>query len=212
MASRRTEIPPAPILALVVLAMGVLVIAPGALSGAVADAVMPLRFAVPEVALLAPAAIAALAVLAVWAFARAPRTGADRIVATIALAAVPVAYLSSETLKSAFAEERPCQAAAVAAGCPGAGDWSFPSNHSTVAFALAASVALVVSGWVAVTSAVLAVVAASGRVLEGVHYPHDVAAGALVGIACVVLATRVAAAPARRWVGRLAERHRRRKA
>jgi undecaprenyl-diphosphatase len=42
----------------------------------------------------------------------------------------------------------------------------------------------------------LAVAVAAARVAEGVHYPHDVVAGAAVGVAVVVAAVTVLAGPA----------------
>ncbi|GAA2453194.1 phosphatase PAP2 family protein [Agromyces soli] len=104
----------------------------------------------------------------------------------VASAAVPLAYGASEGIKLLVAQGRPCWTSGIAADCPPPGDWSFPSNHATVAFALAAVIALAaerrVTIWLAL---VLAVVAAAARVLEGVHYPHDVAAGALLGVLVV---------------------------
>jgi undecaprenyl-diphosphatase len=59
---------------------------------------------------------------------------------------------------------------------------SFPSGHSTVAFACATAIALAVPRlrWPVF---VLAALIAFSRVYVGVHYPLDVLAGALLGIA-----------------------------
>ncbi|MFD6055607.1 phosphatase PAP2 family protein [Agromyces sp. NPDC060279] len=107
----------------------------------------------------------------------------------VASVAVPFAYAASEGIKLLVAQGRPCWSSGIAADCPPAGDWSFPSNHATVAFALAAVIALAaerrVTIWLAL---VLALVAAAARVLEGVHYAHDVAAGALLGVLVVSMA------------------------
>ncbi len=59
---------------------------------------------------------------------------------------------------------------------------SFPSDHATLAFALAAS--LYFSGekkW-GTAMFVLAAAVALGRVFTGIHFPLDIAAGALLGI------------------------------
>lgn len=112
-----------------------------------------------------------------------------------------VAYLVSETLKVLLAQNRPCQVlpdVEVLATCPGLGDWSLPSNHATIAGALAT--ALVFSAaraWLAFT--VAALVAAS-RVVLGVHYPHDVVTGLLLGAVVVTLTAVVLHTPARRAV------------
>ncbi|WP_156758572.1 phosphatase PAP2 family protein [Actinokineospora pegani] len=99
-------------------------------------------------------------------------------------AAVVVAYLVSEVVKVLWRQDRPCRTAPSLIECPEVGDWSFPSNHATVA--AAAAVALLWSGWRwGAAGAVLAVVAASSRVLVGVHHVHDVVAGMALGAAVV---------------------------
>ncbi|WDT91673.1 phosphatase PAP2 family protein [Streptomyces sp. SCSIO-PteL053] len=123
-----------------------------------------------------------------------------------------VAYAVSEALKLAVDEERPCRAldgAEAVAACPEPGDWSFPSNHATLAAALAVGLAVRRPRLAAVTLPV-AVAAALLRVLVGVHYPHDVIAGALLGGAVVASVLLVLVRPAGllasallgRWWGR----------
>ena len=105
----------------------------------------------------------------------------------LALAApfgVVAAYLVSEVSKTFIEEERPCRAVQGAvhiAACPSSGDWSFPSNHATIA---AASAAVIVVAWRSTAALVLplAVLMAFSRVFVGVHYPHDVAAGFVLGV------------------------------
>lgn len=98
--------------------------------------------------------------------------------------AVVAAYLVSEVSKDVIREERPCRAVAGAvhiAACPAPGDWSFPSNHAAIA---AGSAAAIVVAWRAMAPLVLplAGLMAFSRVFVGVHYPHDVAVGFLVGV------------------------------
>jgi undecaprenyl-diphosphatase len=62
-----------------------------------------------------------------------------------------------------------------------AGGDSFPSKHTTIAFALAMAVFLYHRRFGAVLL-VLAVLVGLSRIFVGVHYPLDVLAGALVGI------------------------------
>ncbi|MBM9620137.1 phosphatase PAP2 family protein [Streptomyces zhihengii] len=124
----------------------------------------------------------ALYVVAWW---RA-RTGSARSIALAVLAplATAVGYVVSESLKSVVDEERPCrtvtEAVASVSACPPYGDWSFPSNHSAIAGAAALALALAWPriGWLTVPMAVLM---AFSRVFVGVHYPHDVAAGLVLG-------------------------------
>lgn len=118
-----------------------------------------------------------------------------------------VAYATSELVKAIVTEERPCRVVDVAAvlPCPAAGDWSWPSNHSTIAGALAVACVLVAPRlWPVAVPLALAV--AGARVAAGVHYVHDVASGLALAVlvtcsvtAVVVrLATHLGAAPAAR--------------
>ncbi|MFI6644511.1 phosphatase PAP2 family protein [Streptomyces sp. NPDC050504] len=123
------------------------------------------------------------------------RGGDARAMALAALAPLltAVAYVGSEALKSVVDEDRPCRAVADAAAplvaCPPVGDWSFPSNHATIAGAAAVALLLVRPrlGWLTVPMALLM---GFSRVFVGVHYPHDVAVGLAFG--AVVAAVGVA--------------------
>ncbi|AQS68309.1 phosphatase PAP2 family protein [Streptomyces pactum] len=122
-------------------------------------------------------------------------------IAALAPLATVVAYVCSELLKSGFTQDRPCRAVAAAApslaGCPPPGDWSFPSNHATIAGASAVALALVRRAVVWLT-APLALLMAFSRVFVGVHYPHDVAAGLLLGTVVAAAAVRLGRRPATR--------------
>jgi undecaprenyl-diphosphatase len=136
-----------------------------------------------------------------------------RALALAAPVAVVCAYASSEGLKTLIAEDRPCRSPAdlviVAGHCPPAGDWSFPSNHATIAGALAAT-ALLLHRRIGLVAVPLAVLAAFSRTFVGVHYPHDVAVGLLLGALVGTLLTPVLARPVadvlRRRVRRAATR------
>lgn len=125
-------------------------------------------------------------------------------VAVVGPLATAVAYVGSELFKSAVQEERPCRAVAGAAvslaACPPVGDWSFPSNHSTIAGAAAIALAL---AWrkIAFLTIPLALFAAFSRVFVGVHYPHDVAVGLLLGGLVSALVVLALARPARALIG-----------
>ncbi|MGW6600987.1 phosphatase PAP2 family protein [Streptomyces sp. NPDC055036] len=134
--------------------------------------------------------------IAVWWCARpaGPRAVAVAVLAPLATA---VAYVCSELTKSALTEERPCRAVAGAGAslipCPPVGDWSFPSNHATIAGA--AAITLVLARPVlACLTVPMALLMAFSRVFVGVHYPHDVAVGLVFG---GVVATFVVLAAAR---------------
>ncbi|MEY9944112.1 phosphatase PAP2 family protein [Kitasatospora sp. GAS1066B] len=125
------------------------------------------------------------AVFMIWGWWQARR--ADSVVMARVLASpliVVAVYVVNSILKSLVHEVRPCQqlpSTVTVETCPGVGDWSFPSNHSVIAFA--AAVALFFAyrrlGAIALVAAVLM---AASRVWIGVHYPHDVVVGSLVGI------------------------------
>lgn len=149
---------------------------------------------------------------------RARRGGPAAVATTLAAGAgAVVAYGASEVVKSLVRQPRGCWELVEVAHCPAAGDWSFPSNHTAIAFALATAVVLAggpavrapgavparhayrapvhdVALWV-VLPVVLAVLVASARVAQGVHLPHDVVAGAAVGVAVVVATVTVLAGP-----------------
>ncbi|NIP32410.1 phosphatase PAP2 family protein [Candidatus Saccharibacteria bacterium] len=66
---------------------------------------------------------------------------------------------------------------------------SFPSEHTTIAFAIALAVFLTYKKFGTILLVLAAIVGIS-RVYVGVHYPLDVAAGALVGIAMAYLTVK----------------------
>ncbi|MFJ6196698.1 phosphatase PAP2 family protein [Micromonospora sp. NPDC092111] len=119
-----------------------------------------------------------------------------RALALVAPVTVVLAYGCSEALKSLVDEDRPCRVAGpiLAGRCPPVGDWSFPSNHATIAGALAAAV-LLLSRRLGLVAAPLALLAALSRVFVGLHYPHDVLAGLLLGVAVTLLGTALAVHP-----------------
>ncbi|MER5732270.1 phosphatase PAP2 family protein [Streptomyces sp. NPDC002138] len=120
------------------------------------------------------------------------RTRGDRAVALAVLAplATAAAYVASEAVKATVHEDRPCRAVPGALAplvrCPAPGDWSFPSNHSVIAGAAAVALALAVRR-LALLTVPLALLMAFSRVFVGVHYPHDVAMGLLLGASVGVL-------------------------
>ncbi|MFF6997785.1 phosphatase PAP2 family protein [Streptomyces sp. NPDC008313] len=115
-------------------------------------------------------------------------------IAVLAPLATALAYVVSEGLKSLIDEERPCRAVAGAPKplieCPAYGDWSFPSNHSTIAGAGAVALLLAWRGLGRLTVP-MALLMAFSRVFVGVHYPHDVAAGLLLGTVIALAVVRL---------------------
>ncbi|MDY0811782.1 phosphatase PAP2 family protein [Kitasatospora purpeofusca] len=129
----------------------------------------------------------ALLMLAAWWRAR---DGGPVVMARV-LASAPVvllAYVVNSGFKGLVEEVRPCAQLRVRntlESCPAAGDWSFPSNHTVIAFAAAAALCLV-DRRIGAVAAVAAVLMGASRVWVGVHYPHDVLVGAVVGVLVAV--------------------------
>ncbi|MFE4538895.1 phosphatase PAP2 family protein [Streptomyces scopuliridis] len=141
--------------------------------------------------------------IAVWWSAR-PAGARAVAVAVLAPLATAVAYVCSELTKSALTEERPCRAVAGAGAslipCPPVGDWSFPSNHATIAGAAAITLA-VARPVLAYLTVPMALLMAFSRVFVGVHYPHDVAVGLVFGGVVATVVVLAAARPVGALVG-----------
>lgn len=145
---------------------------------------------------------AVFAVLAASAFVAGTPGLRVRLAATAVVggAASVLAAGVGLAVKAAVAEPRPCQVhpgAAQWSRCPPAGDWSFPSNHSVFAGALAVTVvALAVfvgRYWLATLGVVTGVAIAVSRVILGVHFWWDVVAGLALGGAVAATALMVLA-------------------
>ncbi len=123
----------------------------------------------------------------------------------LGLAATASAYVVSALLKLAEAQPRPCRALPeleTVAACPAAGDWSLPSNHAVIAAGLAVAAAATTPR-LAPLAAILALAVAASRVALGVHYPHDVTTGLLlgaVGVAALLVLTRRVAPAVERYL------------
>ncbi|MEU0546904.1 phosphatase PAP2 family protein [Micromonospora sp. NPDC005979] len=137
------------------------------------------------------------ALLVVAALRRLAGGPHDRALALVAPLPTLLAYAGSELLKTVVDEDRPCRTvgrAIIAGTCPPPGDYSFPSNHATLAGALAVTT-LLLSRRLGLLALPLAVLAAFSRVFVGVHYPHDVAGGLLLGALVALVATPLLARP-----------------
>lgn len=128
--------------------------------------------------------IGALALMVLGAGWRAWRRGDQAALTAFAWACLGtgVSVAGGLLLKQVFQETRPCLAMpqiVTVQACPGPTDYSFPSDHTTVAVALAAGLWLIDRRLGAI-GATLALFEGFSRVYLGQHYPHDVVAAVLL--------------------------------
>jgi membrane-associated phospholipid phosphatase len=137
----------------------------------------------PAMKLFTVGGIALLALMAVYAWWDARGRGDRAIMASVVWLGLGtgISVACGLALKQVFQENRPCQAihVAIVVACPGPTDYSFPSDHTTVAFAFAVGL-WIVSRKLGVIAVILAAVEGFSRVYLGQHYPHDVIAGAIL--------------------------------
>lgn len=138
------------------------------------DAVM--KFAANDLVFVLVAAVALLFLIP-WSRRRLER----RIGAVTATLSLGIALAITKVISDGVDRTRPFVAHHLVPHIHHAADGSFPSDHTTAAFALAAGVFFYdrVVGSVMLVAGLLIGFA---RVFEGLHYPSDVAGGALVGI------------------------------
>ena len=102
--------------------------------------------------------------------------------------ALCVNALTTTALKMAFKRDRPFVTYPYLDKQADAGSYSFPSGHTSSAFAFATSMGLAFPKWyVIVPSYMYACAAGYSRMHLGVHYPSDLLAGAIVGAGSAVL-------------------------
>ena len=139
---------------------------------------------------LAEVLVILLGLVAVAVGWRALRSGVHRAALAVSAAVGAVAaYAASEGIKVVVAADRVCRDI-TAVDCPAPGDWGFPSNHTVVAVAGATAILLLERRWPPAARWVVVALAAgagAGRVLQGVHAPHEVVAGAVLGCVTVVV-------------------------
>lgn len=104
-------------------------------------------------------------------------------------------------LKQVFTESRPCIAMHVPTveACPGPADYSFPSDHTTFAVAIAVGIWLI-NRRLGIIAAVLALIEGFSRVYLGQHYPHDVLAGIVLSTLVLLIGWVIVRNPLTRLV------------
>lgn len=138
--------------------------------------------------------IVVLAVLLVIGWWLARRAAEFRAMAAVALAGLGtlVAVGINQPIVSAIAEKRPYASLPhVTLLVSRSTDYGFPSDHATMAGAVAAGLCYV-NRRLGMTAWAAAVLLAFSRVYVGAHYPLDVAAGLALGAAVIVLGQTLA--------------------
>jgi undecaprenyl-diphosphatase len=132
-----------------------------------------------------------VAAVALWLLAR---PGGDRkwkLAAGSALTAAGVGLIINRIISTAWHRDRPFQTHHVEhLWGPRKTDASFPSDHSSAAFAIAVAV-LLFDPLAGALFVVLAVLIAAGRVIVGEHYPGDVIGGAAIGTVAALVVVRL---------------------
>jgi undecaprenyl-diphosphatase len=115
-----------------------------------------------------------------------------RLTSASALASASLALLLNQLIAKVYDRPRPYQSHDhVHVFVPRSHDPSFPSDHASAAFGIAFAVLLADKAVGALFVAAAAALSI-GRVIVGAHYPADVVAGCLVGLASALLVHRLA--------------------
>ena len=146
--------------------------------------------AVALFARFSPYVIAALLVL-LWFSGQDAKRLRDREAVIHAGAAVLLGLVVTQLITMAWHRPRPFLVHHATVLVPRVYDSSFPSNHAMAAFAIATAVILY-DRTIGIALMALAALVALSRVYVGLHYPGDIAAGALIGavVAVGLLAAR----------------------
>jgi undecaprenyl-diphosphatase len=132
--------------------------------------------------------LAALGIIWVQPTADAERERRRRLVLLAALATAG-SLLVNQILIRIWSRPRPSAVQAATLLLPPSHDPSFPSDHATFAFAIAAGLFLV-SKRIGVPALILAALIGLARVYTGEHYLSDVVGGALIGTGAALAAAR----------------------
>jgi undecaprenyl-diphosphatase len=143
-----------------------------------------------------------VATLALWTFDRPGSRPRWRLACLAGLTAAGLALLASQPIGWLWARERPFVAhpRETFLLVPASNEPSFPSDHAVAAFAIACVVACVGRRAGALFLAGATTIALC-RVLVGLHYPGDVAGGALIGLASALFVMRFVQRPLGRVAG-----------
>jgi len=136
------------------------------------------------------------------------RPGADskwKLACGSAYLSAAIAYVAAFVVHHLYDRPRPYEAhPSLPHPWSSSTDASFPSDHTSLSFAIAFAV-LMFDGVAGAIFLVLAVLIGVGRLFIGAHYPGDVLAGVLVGLVAALVVVKLLR-PFVLWVVRLVER------
>jgi undecaprenyl-diphosphatase len=125
----------------------------------------------------------------IWFF---NRPGVDRtwkLASASGYLAAAIAYVVAFVVHHIYDRPRPYEAHAIQHPWSSSTDASFPSDHTSLSFAIAFAV-LAFDTAAGVVFLVVAAIIGVGRLFIGAHYPGDVLAGVLVGAVVAVIVVR----------------------
>jgi undecaprenyl-diphosphatase len=143
-----------------------------------------------DVETITPAVIG-VAAFGLWLLARPGAGKRWKLASASALASAALALLVNRVVAAFWNRPRPYESHHAAhVWVARSHDPSFPSDHASAAFGIAFAV-FYFDRIVGTLFVVAAVLVAAGRVFVGAHYPADVLAGCVVGLACAVVVVRL---------------------
>jgi undecaprenyl-diphosphatase len=127
---------------------------------------------------------------ALWFFSRPGGGRKWKLACGSGFAAAALGYAVAYAIHQIWARPRPYVAHHIVHPWASATDASFPSDHTTVSFAIAFTI-LALDLPVGVFFVVVAALIGVGRLFIGAHYPSDVLAGIAVGLAVALVVVRL---------------------
>jgi undecaprenyl-diphosphatase len=139
-----------------------------------------------------------------WFLARPGRDRKWKLACACGYLSAAIAYVCAFVIHHLYDRPRPYMAHHIAHPWSSATDASFPSDHTSLSFAIAFAV-LAFDTVAGVIFLVVAAIIGVGRLFIGAHYPGDVAAGVVLGgIVAFVVVRRLRGFAS--WVARYVER------
>src|SRR3954447_2898837 len=131
-----------------------------------------------------------------WFFSRPGGDPKWKLASASGYLAAAIAYVVAFVIHHVYDRPRPYEAHAISHPWSSSTDASFPSDHTSVSFAIAFAV-LAFDTVAGVVFLIIASIIGLGRLFIGAHYPGDVLGGVAVGLVAAILVVR----PLRRFVG-----------